>query len=185
LTCGTDDGDSAGDDGGDAAVITDRNVFVIGEKRLVGTKELADAGSMVDGGVEVGVIGDVDWLSESRAGDGMESGFGCLSTVGFRVGVKERGEGFAEERPGAMAQRHDWIEDRSLRGFDQGSREKTGCGAGVEVEKVSADGDAEMLLALVFEGSIGQVREREVRCGFVGFREPALLGRGGSFCHEA
>ena len=58
-------------------------------------------------------------------------------------------------------------------------------GAGVEIEEVGADGDAEMLLAFEFEGSVGQVGEGEVGGGFVGFGEPALMGRGGSFCHGA
>ena len=176
LAGGTDDGDSAGDDGGGAAVVADGNVFVVGEKRLVGTEELADAGGVVDGGVEVGVVGDVDGSAEGRAGDGVEGGFGCLPAVRLFVGVEERGEGFAEERPGAMAEGQERIEDRSLTGFDQGWGEQAGGGAGVEVEEVSADGDAEMLLAFVFEGSVGQVGEREVCCGFIGFGEPAFSG---------
>ena len=84
-----------------------------------------------------------------------------------------------------MAERQEWIEDRSLTDFDQGGGEEAGLGAGVEVEEVSADGDAEMLPAFVFEGSIRQVRDGEVCCGLVGFREPALVRCGGSFCHGA
>jgi hypothetical protein len=100
----------------------------------------------------------------------MERGFGCLSAVGLFVGVEERGEGLAEECPGAMAEGHDWIEDRSLTGFDQRRRKEAGRGAGVEVEQVRADGDAEVLLAFVFERAVGQVREGEVCGGFIGFR---------------
>ena len=151
-------------------MVADGNVFVVGEKRLIGTEELADAGGVVDGGVEVGVVGDVDGLSEGCAGDGMESGFGCLSAVRLFAGVEERGERFAEECPGAMAERHKRIEDGSLAGFDQGWGEQAGRGAGVEVEEVSADGDAEMLLAFVIEGSVGQVGEWEICGGFIGFR---------------
>ena len=55
----------------------------------------------------------------------------------------------------------------------------------MEVEEVSPDGDAEMLLAFVFEGSVRQVREWEVCGGFIGFREPALIGPGISFGHGA
>jgi hypothetical protein len=84
-----------------------------------------------------------------------------------------------------MAERQEWIEDRSLTGFDQGGGKQAGRGAGVEVEEVSADSEAEMLLAFVFEGSVRQVREWEVCGGLVGFRKPALMGRGSSFCHEA
>ncbi len=145
-------------------MVADGNVFVVGQERLVGTEELADAGGVVDGGVEVGVVGDVDGLGEGRAGDGVEGGFGCLSAVELFVGVEECSEGFAEERPGTMAERQERIEDRGLTGFDQGWGEQAGGGAGVEVEEVGADGDAEMLLAFVIEGSVGQVREWKVCC---------------------
>ena len=84
-----------------------------------------------------------------------------------------------------MAERQKRIEDRSLTGFDQSWGEKAGRGTGVEVEKVSADGDAEMLLIFVFEGSVGEVCEGEVCCGFVGLGEPAFVGRGISFGHGA
>jgi hypothetical protein len=151
-------------------VVADGNVFVVGQKRLFGTEELADAGSVVDGGVEVGVVGDVNWPAESGSGDGVEGGFGCLSAVGLFVGVEERGESLAEERPAAMAESQDWIEDRSLTGFDQGRRKEAGRGTGVEVEQVHADGDAEMLLAFVFERTVGQVCKGEVCSGFIGFR---------------
>lgn len=56
----SEDGYSAGDDGGGAAVVADGDVFVVGEERLVGAEDLAYAGGVVDGGVEVGVVGDVD-----------------------------------------------------------------------------------------------------------------------------
>jgi hypothetical protein len=52
-------------------VIADGNVLVVGEKRLVGTEELADSGGVVDGGVEVGVVRDVDGLDQGCAGDGV------------------------------------------------------------------------------------------------------------------
>ena len=56
-------------------------------------------------------------------------------------------------------------------------------GTGVEVEKVDSNGDAEVLLAFELEGSIGEVREGEICCWIVGFREPALVGRRYSLCH--
>ena len=90
-------------------MVADGDVFVVGEKRLVGAEELADAGGVVDGGVEVGVVGDVDGFEESGAGDGVEGGFGCLSAGWFDVGVQESGEGFTEQRPGAMAEGHEWL----------------------------------------------------------------------------
>ena len=151
-------------------MVADGQVFVVGEKRLLGTKELADTGGVIDGGVEVGVVGDVDGLDQGRACDGVEGGFGGLLAVTLFVSVEECSEGLAEKRPGAMAEGHEWIEDWRLTGFDQCGGKQAGGGTGVEVEEVSADGDAEMLLAFVFEGSVGQVREGEVCGGFIGFR---------------
>ena len=43
-------------------MVADGDVFVVGEEWLVGAEELADARGVVDGGVEVGVVGDVDWV---------------------------------------------------------------------------------------------------------------------------
>jgi hypothetical protein len=108
-----------------------------------------------------------------------------LFAIGLFVSVEEFGEGLAEERPGTMAERQKWIEDRSLAGFDQSWWKQAGRGAGMEVEEVSADGDAEMLLAFVFEGSVGEMCEGEICCGFVGLWEPAFVGRGVSFGHGA
>ena len=91
-----------------------------------------------------------------------------MSAIRLFVLVKERGEGLAEECPGAMPERQKWVEDRSLTGFDERCWKEAGRGAGMEVEEVSADGDAEMMLAFVIEGSVGEMCEGEVCCGFVG-----------------
>src|SRR5271155_232824 len=48
---------------------------------------------------------------------------------------------------------------------------------------MGADGDTEMLLAFVFEGSVGQVRQGKIGSGSICFGEPALGRRGGSIGH--
>src|SRR5262249_19434295 len=49
----------AGDrDRGGAAVITDRHVFVVRQQRIVGSKELARIGGVVNAGEEIGVVAD-------------------------------------------------------------------------------------------------------------------------------
>jgi hypothetical protein len=45
-------------------MVSDGDVLVVGEQGLVGTEEKTNASGMVDGGVEVGVIGDIDGLEE-------------------------------------------------------------------------------------------------------------------------
>jgi hypothetical protein len=46
----------------------------------------------------------------------------------------------------------------------------------MEVEQMSANRDAEVLLTFELEGSIGKVCEGEVGGGLIRFREPALVG---------
>ena len=75
------------------------------------------------------------------------------------------------------------VEGRGLTGFDQAWWEQIGCGTGMEVEEMDADGDTEPLLAVKLEGSVGEVGKGKVRGGVVGFGEPALRRRGGVFCH--
>jgi hypothetical protein len=128
-------------------VVADRNVFVVGKKRLIGTEELADTGRVVDRGIEVGVVGDVDWFDEGRAGDGVEGSFGCLSAVRFCVGSENCCKSFAEECPGTMAEGHERVEGGGLTGFYQGWGKQIGRGTGMEVEEVNADGYAEVLPA--------------------------------------
>ena len=77
-------------------MIANGDVFVVGEKGLVGAKELADAGGVVDGGVEVGVVGDVDWLLEGCADDGVEGGFIFSRCSGLASSLKECGEFLAK-----------------------------------------------------------------------------------------
>ena len=154
-------------------MVADRDVFVVGQERLVGTEELAYAGGVVDGGVEVGVVGDVDGLDERGSSDGVQGGFGSLSAGWGFVGVEERREGLAQECPGAVAEGHERVEGGGLAGFDEGRRKQAGLGAGVKVEEMSSDGDAEMLLALQLDGSVWQMSEREVSGGAICFEEPA------------
>jgi hypothetical protein len=82
-----------------------------------------------------------------------------------------------------VAERHQRIERWSLTDFDERGREEVRSGAGVEVEEMGSDGDTEMLLAFVLEGSVGEMSEGEVCGGLVGFGEPALMCRDGSLCH--
>ncbi len=129
-------------------MIADGDVFVVGQERIVGTEETSNACGVVDGGVEVGVVGDAGGLDDGRPGDGVEGGFGGLAVSRFGVGVEEFGEGFAEKRPRARAEGHEWIEDGGLAGGGEAGRQETGCDTGMEIEQVGSDCDAEMGLAV-------------------------------------
>ena len=82
-----------------------------------------------------------------------------------------------------MAKRQEWIERGGLADFDKGWRKQTGRGAGVKIEQMSADRNAEVLLALEFEGSVRKVGEREACRRLIRFGEPAFVGRAAWFCH--
>jgi len=164
-------------------VVADGKVLVVGEEGLVGAEELADSGGVVDRGVEVGVVGDVDGFDQRGSGDGVEGGFGLFSV---RRGCREEvGHGVAEERPGLGAEGHQGVEHRGLAGSLEGGREKIGFGAGVEVEEVGSDGNAEVLPVFDLEGSVGEVGEGEVGRRVVRAREPASRHGDGRLCHAA
>lgn len=71
MTDWPDDGDSTRNNRRGAAVVADGNMFVVGEERLFGTEELAHTGGVINGGVEVGVVGNMDGSGEGGAGDGV------------------------------------------------------------------------------------------------------------------
>ncbi len=164
-------------------MISDGDVLVVGEERLVRAEELADAGGVVDGGVEVGVVGDVDWFEKRGASDGVECCFGGLTAGWFGGCVKEGCEDFPKQCPSAWAEGHEWIQDWGLAGSGYASREKLGCGALVEVEQMSANGDTKVRLAFTLKGSVGEVGQREAICLIIGCGEPALVCGGSSLGH--
>jgi hypothetical protein len=142
LAVRTLDRDTTGKDGGDSSVVADGDVFVVGKERIVGAEDTTYAGGVVDGGVEVSVIGDVGGLDEGRACDGVEGGFCDLAVRGFGAGVEEGGERFAD---GSLTDRCD------------ARRQKSGFSTSVEIEEVGSYCDAESRLTVVFECAIGEV----------------------------
>lgn len=85
----------------------------------------------------------------------MESGFGFFLVR--RGGCEEAGEGFAEERPGLWAEGHQGVQGWGLADRFQGRGQETGFDAGVEVEKVGADGCTEVLPVFDLERCVGEV----------------------------
>lgn len=156
-------------------MVTDGDMFVVGKQRLLGTEELTHARGVVEGGIEVGVVGDVNRFDESGAADGVKRSLGGLPAIWLDAGMEKGGEGFAEQRPGTMPERHERIESRGLAGFEQSRGKQIRRGACMEVEKVNTDGCTEMLLAFMLEGPVGQVRQWEVGCWIIGFGKPALM----------
>jgi len=60
-----------------------------------------------------------------------------------------------------------------LAGSLEGGREKIGFGAGVEVEEMGSDGDAEALPVFDFKGSVGEMSQRKVGGWIVCLGKPA------------
>ena len=164
-------------------MIGDRHPFVVWRERIFGSEKGSRRPGVMDAGVEVRVVGDVDGFDEGGSGDGVEGGFGALSAGWIFVGVQKRGEGLAQERPGAMAEGHERVEDGGLASFNEGRRKQARCGAGVEVEEVGADGDAEVLLAFVLEGSVEHVRYCFLTSMWM-VRKPCAKGDGEVIEHE-
>ena len=127
-------------------MVADGDVFVVREEGLVGAEELAYARGVVDGGVEVGVVGDVEGFEEGCASDGVQSSF-CFFSV-RRGRFEDGGKGAAEARPGTRPEGHKGVEGWGLAGGFQIGGNEAGFGAGVEIEEVGSDGDAEMRLAV-------------------------------------
>ena len=82
-----------------------------------------------------------------------------------------------------MAERQQRIERGGLAGGDESWGKQAGGSAGVEVEEMCSDGDAEMLLAFEFESSVGEIGQGKVGGGLIRFGEPALVRIRGSFGH--
>jgi hypothetical protein len=164
-------------------VVADGKVFVVGEEGLVGAEELAYAGGVMDGGVEVGVVGDVDGFDEGGSGYGVEGGFGLVAVRGG--GMEEGGEDLAELGPSFWTEGHEDVQSWGPAGGVEGAREEVGFGAGVQVEEMDAYGYAEVLLAFELEGSVGEVGKGEVGGRIVGGGEPALMGGNNSRGHAA
>jgi hypothetical protein len=137
----------------------------------------------MDGGVEVGVVGDEDGFEEGRARYGVEDGFGLFAMKG--VMGQEFGEGLTELSPCGGAEGHEGVEGWELADVFEFGWEKVCFGAGVQVEEVVADGYAEMLLVFDGEGAVGEVGKGEIRGWIIGFREPALMVRMGWLGHGA
>jgi hypothetical protein len=96
LAMGALDGDPAGKDRRGPSVVTDGDVFVVGQKRLVGTKDATYASGVVNGGVEVSVVGDMDRFEQGGSSDGVKGSFNGQSAGGLGVGMEERGERLPE-----------------------------------------------------------------------------------------
>ncbi len=58
-----------------AAVIADRHVFVVRQQRIVGAEQLADIGGVIDAGVEIGVIANVERQMEFAVARAIEQRF--------------------------------------------------------------------------------------------------------------
>lgn len=77
-------------------MIADRDVFVVGEERLVGTEELADTSGVMDGSVEVSVVGDVDRFLESGSGNGVEGSSSLFFVLRVCISTEDGSKSFAE-----------------------------------------------------------------------------------------
>ncbi len=160
LAVGTDDGLARRPDRGGAAVITDRHVLVIGQKRRIRAEQRSDLGGVMDADIEVGIVADAHRQMDDAVLCRMEVGFGS-GAVALVVQAKRQllTQGFAQGRCCYDGRYIGWSFAAEARGNQ-----------GLKLQNVIADGDAG---AWRFAGGAEQA-ERQVLNGEVS----VAVGRG-------
>jgi len=132
-------------------VVADWHVLVVGQERIVGSKELADAGGVMDGCVEVSVVGRVNGLEErcfvargQCGADGIAGRFvgGC---------VQEGGETSSQRRVHGWFAGHEGVEGLCFAGCQDRGRQslkEASALAFVKVEDEGADADGDAAVAM-------------------------------------
>ncbi len=85
-------------------MVADGHVFVVRQQGIVGTKQAADVGGVVDGCVEIGVIADVGGQHHDRFRHGHEQRLD--SGLMFATGAQEVDQAIPQRRPMISAKRH-------------------------------------------------------------------------------
>src|ERR1700716_2046263 len=116
----TADRNARGNDAGSAAVIADRNVFVVREQRIVGTKLFSDICRVVDADIKISVVAD--------ARSKMERAFCSLNKAAFdfaglgTVIRQQLGESRAQRSTRFFAEGKQFVEIRSARSLCRARR---------------------------------------------------------------
>ena len=161
LPPGTADRRTAHDDGGSAAVIRDGHPFVVREQRIIGTEHAADVGGMIDGRVEIRVIGNIGGKKQIHSGDWMQEAFGSGGIVREVIA-----DDAADIGACAVGHRHHAVhrlEVERLRGIQQ--------------HVADCDPQTRPLFAAPAECSVGKILNREIGVGAIGRFHPAFQRR--------
>ena len=99
-------------------MITDGNVFVVGQQRIVGTEQLADARGVIDRGVKVRVVSNLRGKLHLRFLHGHQERSYAILRLGDGPGfVEQRSEPAAQWPPRHGSKPHERVEPlRAARG---------------------------------------------------------------------
>ncbi len=102
----------ARDDGRGAAVIADRDAFVVRQERIVGPHHRSDVGGVMDRRVEIGVVADRDRHPHRRPPHRHEARLDLRAQVPLigMIGVQQLAEPRPQRRPDRPAERHQRVQ---------------------------------------------------------------------------
>jgi hypothetical protein len=122
-------------------------MFVVGKKRIVGSKEFADARGVMDGGVKVGVVGGLDGLEEGCIRARCQ---GCADRIARRFVcrcIEKMHETAAQCAVAGRFAGHEGIERGGFAGCENGGRQcfkKARAMARSKTENEGANADADV-----------------------------------------
>ena len=174
-------------------MIANRHPFVIGQQRIVGTKQTSDCSRVMDRGIEIGVIADARRQRVLRLGLRQQTRCQCRPLC--RARSQDTRQRQAQRRPGLRPGRHEFVQNRMGSGHSRscGSRshgsdaECTGFQRRCQIQNLIPDRDAATKrLGAAGASELGQrqVLYREIRSGSVGGSDPAVAVAGRAF-HSA
>ncbi len=141
-----------------AAMVADRNVFIVRQQRIVRPKHAPDVRCVKDRGVEIGVVADFDRHQKGALVDRMKPFPGRIGVVGPQRAADRK----TELGAGPAPQRHQLIQR---------------CVAG-HVQDLIADPDSRPWRGrAVAVDAEGKILDRKVRVGSVGRFHPTLQRR--------
>ena len=158
-------------------MITNRNVFVIRQQRVVGPEQLSNVGGVKDRGVEIGVVADDGWEKHFDFGLPPE-----MTRSGFPIGIggilaQGRMNPTAQGTARAGSQRHQRVERvrcaRSGREFDTLGGEQTLTLHPAKIQNAIADSYSYTWLAAC--ATLAKNAERQILNGKISVRDIGRL----------
>src|SRR5487761_2507054 len=162
------------------AMIPDRNVLIVGQQRVVGSKQFPDARGVMDGGVEVGVVADAGRkLHLYIAHRKQQRREGTLHPAIGPIPIEYLRKPAPQCFPRVRAKGHQGIENVGTTGaddlFTKRCEQALNCTT-MQVEDPVTNGDADARLLTVAKYPIGQILNWKIRRRIIGGNHPTRHG---------